>query len=73
MDNLVCRPKPADVINLDDEEDDDSTLHLAYLPEFRLQSAPVSLGKRSLTHISEHNDDVEVLEKDRVERKHCEL
>ena len=72
MDNLVCRPKPADVINID-EDDEDSTLHLAYFPEFHLQSDPVSLGKRSLTHISEHDDELEVLEDDLVERKHCEL
>ena len=69
VDNLVCRPKPADVINLDEEED---LLHFANLPESRPPSAPASLRKRSLT-TSEQDDDLEILGENAVERTHCEL
>lgn len=68
VDNLVCRPKPADIINLDE----DDSVHFASLPEYRLQSAPASLRKRSLT-TSEQDDDLEILGENLVEGTNREL
>ena len=61
VDNLVCRPRSADVIDL---EEDDSKLS----PHF---ASPAPLRKRCLT-TSEH-DDLEFLEGKLVEGTHSEL